>query len=167
MKRSPKLLSLFFAGAILATAVPVSSFAQGATSPSANPASLAAAKELLLATGATKKFDAVISMMNKDMEETFLKQNPGKEAEIKKVMELLPAKLSSGKQELIDQIAAHYATHMTTEELNQLVALFKSPAAVKYLDMQPEFAKESAAIGRKWGAKLGAEVDEEVRKALK
>ena len=75
----------------------------------ADPARIAAAKEVMEASGTAKQFDAVMPMMFGQLGGAFSKVAPDKGSVIKEVMDKLLPKFSARKQELIDQIAELYA----------------------------------------------------------
>jgi uncharacterized protein len=132
-----------------------------------DPARLAAARELLEVAGSAKQFDVVVPIITQQLESTFVSLKPDQADKIKEIFKAMPEKFSQRKQELLDQIAALYAEKMTAEDLNAIVAFYKSPVGAKFIQIQPELVQKSMVIGQAWGRKIGQEIDQEVRQELK
>lgn len=141
--------------------------AQKAPATAADPARLAAAKELLEVSGAAKNFDAAMPMMLAQMQQIFMKLKPGNDKEIRDVFSKIGDRFSARKQEAFDEIAVLYAEKLTTEELKQISAFFRSGVGAKFIAQQPELVQRSMVIGQRWGEKIGREIEAEVRQELK
>jgi hypothetical protein len=94
------LASMFVA--VLSVTVPAPSIAE----KEADPARLAAAKELLVVVGSARQFDVVVPLITQQLENAFVSLKPDHAAEIKDVFRAIPEKFSQRKQELLDQVAA-------------------------------------------------------------
>lgn len=68
------------------------------------------------------------------------------------------ARIDQEAPRLADSIAVVYARHFTLAELKALVTFYQSPLGRKLRELQPTLVTESAAIGQRWGARIGAEV---------
>ncbi len=158
-----RLLLAFLWVAILSVAAPVSGFAQ----KEIDPARLATAKELMEVAGSAKQFDIAVPLITQQLENAFVNLKPDHAAEIKDVFRLIPERFSQRRQELLDQIAALYAERLTAEELQGIIAFYKSPVGAKFIKLQPELVQQSMALGQAWGRKIGQEIDQQVRKELK
>jgi len=64
-------------------------------------------------------------------------------------------------------VASLYAQELSVEELGAVSAFYKSPAGAKLLAVQPQIARQSMALGQRWGAQIGREIEQEARKELK
>ena len=155
------LASMFVA--ILSVTVPAASFAEKA----ADPARLAAAKELLVVVGSAKQFDVVVPLITQQLENAFVSLKPDHATEIKDVFRAIPEKFSQRKQELLDQIAALYAEKLTADEINEIIRFYKTPIGAKFIQLQPELVQQSMQLGQAWGRKIGQEIEQDVRKQLK
>jgi uncharacterized protein len=154
--------------AMVALAVAVASAGPAlAQKAPADAARLAAAKEVMEASGTAKQFDAVMPMMFAQLGGAFSKVAPDKGSVIKEVMDKLLPKFSARKQELIDQIAELYAERFTTEELKAIVVFYKTPVGAKLVQSQAELMGQSMMLGQRWGQQIGKELEEETRKELK
>jgi len=130
-------------------------------------ARLAAAKQMMEMAGSAAQFDQVMPLMSQQMSQAFKNLAPGSATEIDDVFRQLVPRFVARKGELLDQIAALYATEMTLDELNAIVAFYKSPAGEKFASVQPKILRESMALGQRWGQRIGAEFAEEARRELK
>ena len=153
--------ALFIAVVMLAALTGVSS----AQTP--DKARIAAAKQMMTMAGSAAQFDQVMPLMSQQMSQAFKNLAPGSAAEIDDVFRQLVPKFIERKGELLDQIATLYATEMTLDELNAIVAFYKSPAGEKFASIQPKILRESMALGQRWGQRIGAEFAEEARRELK
>lgn len=155
----------FVALALLLTAA--SLLPAAAQKAPADPARLAAAKELMDASGTAKQFDAVMPMLMSQLSGSFSRLAPDKSKEIKEVFDKLMPKFTERKAELIDQIAGLYAERFTTDELKAIVTFYRSPVGAKMVQTQPELMGQSMQLGQRWGQTIGQELEAEARKELK
>ena len=135
--------------------------------PAVDAARVAAAKEMMAAAGVSKQFDTVMPLIFNQMKGLFLQQHPTQQKTLNEVFEAVLARMSARKQDLIDQIAVLYAEKLTAEELKEITRFYSSGVGAKFVLLQPELAGQSAAIGQRWGQKLGAEVEQEIRREAK
>jgi uncharacterized protein len=156
------LTAVIFLAAVLMT----SSLASAQKAP-VDPARLAVAKELLVASGSAQQFDAVMPTMLGQMAQIFGNQKPQHKGEIEKAFQLMASKFASRKQELLDLIAELYAETFSTDDLKGLLAFYKTPLGAKFVAAQPQLAQQQMVAGQRWGMKIGQEVEAEVRQELK
>ena len=155
---------ILVAGVVLAPGPAV----QAQKSPTVDPARLAGAKEMMAAAGVAKQFDAVMPLIFNQLQGIFLQQHPTQQKELTEIFQAVLARMTQRKQELIDEIAALYAQKLTTAELKEITRFDSTGVGAKFVnEVQPQITVESAAIGQRWGQKLGAEVDREVRQEAK
>jgi hypothetical protein len=130
-------------------------------------ARLAAAREMMEVAGVAKQFDELMPLLAQQLSQSFVAVAPEKADEIRQVFAQLPAKFIDRKGELIDQVAGLYAQELSVEELAAVSAFYKSPAGARLLAVQPQIARQSLALGQRWGAQIGREIELEARKELK
>lgn len=160
----------FLAGAIVAPVALISAFSAGFVMAEAQKpaeASLTAARQLIVATGASKQFEAVVPMMVKQLEPILLQMAPGKEAEIKEITGLIVQRFAERKSEMMEIIAKIYASKLSEEEMKDLSAFFSKGAGAVFISKQPEILTESMAAGQEWGQKIGVEIEQQIRDELK
>jgi hypothetical protein len=68
------------------------------------------------------------------------------------------ARIVQAVPELVDSIAVVYARSFTPKELDALTAFYASPIGRRLRAQQPALITESAAIGQRWGMRIGAEI---------
>ena len=73
------------------------------------------------------------------------------------------ARITQDAPQLVDSIALVYARNFTERELNDLVAFYHSPTGRRFRELQPALVTESAAIGQRWGMRIGAEIGASLR----
>ena len=151
------------ASAWLGAAAPVD--AQKA--PAADAARIGSAKAMMAAAGVSKQFDTIMPLIFKQVQSIFLQQHPTQQKQLSEVFDAVLARMSARKQELIDEIAVLYAQKLTSDEMNEIARFYSTGVGAKFIQIQPELAAQSAVIGQRWGQKLGAEVEQEVRREAK
>lgn len=133
---------------ILALATATAAVAQPAQPPDSVRAG--AARQLLVLMGAA---DAALSVMEAQL--------PAQQAAMPQVpAEFWTEFMSLAKRDLgqlVEAMVPMYATRFSLEELGALTAFYGSPVGQRMATLQPELAKEAAAVGQQWGARLGAE----------
>jgi hypothetical protein len=140
--------------AALALALSAAIFSAPSQAQSADPARLAAAREMMEVAGVAKQFDELMPLLAQQLSQSFMAVAPEKAEEIRQVFAQLPAKFIDRKGELIDALGA-------------VSAFYRSPAGAKLLAVQPQIARQSMALGQRWGAQIGREIEQEARKELK
>jgi hypothetical protein len=128
---------------------------------------IVAAKEMMEVTGAAKQFDQMVPLMFDQLAKAFGQMAPGKDREIREAFDKITPRFMERKYELIDQIAALYAAEMTLEDIQAVIAFFKSPVGVRFAEAQPKITRDSMVLGQRWGEKLGMELQEEARRELR
>jgi uncharacterized protein len=126
-----------------------------------------AAKAMMVHSGAVKQFDEAIPLILDQMSRSFMSVAPNKGKEIREVFDQLVPRFLQRKGELIDQIAALYAAELTLQELNAVIAFYKSPVGLKFAGLQPKIARQSMIIGQQWGQRIGAEIEQQAREELR
>ena len=154
--------ALFIALSILAVALP--GFVQ-AQAPDAGR--VAAAKQMMELAGSAAQFDQVMPLMSQQMSQAFKKVAPGKSTEIDDVFKQLVPRFIDRKAELLDQIAGLYAAELSLDELNAIIAFYRSPAGTKLSSIQGKVLSQSMMLGQRWGERIGRELGDEVRQELK
>ena len=135
----------------LATAVlllPHTGSSQG-TPP--EPARLAAAKELLDASGS-------VATMLAAMKTALPAQRIASPQIPTEFWTRFEARIAKDAPILLDSIAVVYARTFTLTELQSLVTFYRSPVGRRLRDVQPTLTTESAMIGQRWGMRIGAEI---------
>lgn len=141
----------------IAVALAVPAMAEETPVP-ADPARVAAARDLLEVTGVTKQMDGMVDAMSKGFAKgaNADKSEAGKKlaAEFDATMK----KLLGYKDEMITDFAELYAQTFTAEEMKSVADFYRSGAGAKFISMTPELMQKGAAIGMKYSEKIAAEM---------
>lgn len=73
------------------------------------------------------------------------------------------ARIVSDAPQLVDSIAVLYASRFTRPELESLIAFYRSPVGRRLRELQPTLVTEGAAMGQRWGTRIGAEIGASLR----
>ena len=65
---------------------------------------------------------------------------------------------------LVELLIPVYDSHFSKSQLEQLVAFYESPIGQHLARVQPEIAIQGMQAGQQWGAKLGAEIVQDLLK---
>jgi uncharacterized protein len=125
--------------------------AQSADTTSPNPTRLALAHQVLDASGAVA---AMLSATRATLPAQ-KQANPQVPAEFWTRFE---ARITQEAPQLGDSIAVLYARRFTQDELKGMLAFYESPIGRRLVELLPGLVQESAAIGQRWGMRIGAEV---------
>ncbi|WP_230531812.1 DUF2059 domain-containing protein [Microvirga roseola] len=116
--------------ALLLLASPV--LAQG--QPSAGH--MEVAREVALNSGMTRSFDAITEPLLAQLQQMNVTR-PEIQKDLAEVVALIRPEVEKKKQEMVDNAARAFASRMNEAELKAVAAFYKSPAGVKYVQIQP------------------------------
>ncbi len=157
---------LFVAATVALMCLPIgASWAQGnaaATTPKVKPAKAAtdpqkeaSIRELIRISDTEKLYQQSI----RQMLSMYREQMPTVPTEMWKKMETKFSNVS----EVLDALVVIYDKYYTQEDVDGLLAFYRSPIGKKYLQTLPAVQAEASAFGKEWGTRKGAEVDAEMR----
>jgi uncharacterized protein len=72
------------------------------------------------------------------------------------------AQARSRRGEFVDSVIPLYARSFDIADLRAMLELYKSPFGQRLLEVQPELVQESMVIGQRWGARIGAEIGQQL-----
>lgn len=148
---------------LLAVALPAAHSQQ----PKPSAATLATAKQLVVATGATAVFNPLIAGVVEQAKLLLLQQDPGLAKDLEPIAAQLRTELAPRFSELSDEVAGLYATNFTNDELKAILAFYDSPVGKKMLNRQPQVIDTSMRFAQDWANKLSDEVVAKMRDELK
>jgi hypothetical protein len=64
--------------------------------------------------------------------------------------------------EFVDSVIPLYARSFDMADLRAMLELYKSPFGQRLLEVQPKLVQESMVIGQRWGARIGAEIGQQL-----
>jgi len=132
-----------------------------------SPSAIAAAKELMVAKGATNMFDPLIPGMIESAKNTFLPTNPGLFKEFNEVAAKLRTDLGPRREEVVNQIARLYAQRFTEAELKEITAFYKTPTGKKFVAQEPAIIDQGLKDAEEWSRKMSEEVLTRFRAEMK
>jgi hypothetical protein len=109
---------------------------QGATAPQASPSHLAAARDVAIGSGMVRSFDVMTEPLLASLQRMNVTR-PEIKQDLDKVVEQLRPELDQQKQHMINASARIFASRMSEQELREIANFFKSPAGLKYVQLQP------------------------------
>jgi hypothetical protein len=89
----------------------------------------------------TRSFDAMSAPLLLQLQQMNVTR-PEIKADLDQVVELLRPEVEQQKQLMIDSAARTFASRMTEAELKDVANFYKSPAGMKYVQMQPAVLDE-------------------------
>lgn len=142
--------------------------ASSSTQSTIDPATFAAAKELIVITKSDQTMRQILPILTKNLTGLLTRDNPQKADLVNKLMDqyFIPTFMSH-LNEFQDQIAIVYANNLTLEDMKQLIAFYKGPTGQKYLQVMPVMAQQSMQLGMVWGQKIGREAAEQLVEQLR
>lgn len=134
---------------------------------SKDPVALAKAKELLAVSDLVAMRDQMVSLVEAQIASLVLEANPGQEEKVDRaVADLIRPTLKRRMPEYLDLAAAIYADHFTRNELDQLLAFYKSPVGQKLKREQDKLVPAISEMARNWVNRVGNDVLKDASQGL-
>jgi hypothetical protein len=132
-----------------------------------DPVALGKAKELLAVSDLASMRDPMVALVEAQIAALVLEANPGQEEEVKRaVAELVRPALQRRMPEYLDLAAGIYADHFTRNELDQLLAFYKSPLGQKLTREKAKFVPAILEMAKDWVNRVGNDVLKEASQGL-
>lgn len=138
----------------------LTAFSTAAVAQSQQPASATVklAREVVVASGATRAFDGVIPSILGQSLSVFIQQNPDLQKDLTEAMKTIAPQFEKRVEEIIDIVAAVYATRFTEAELKELLAFYRSAVGKKFVAVLPSVLEESFVKTQEWSGKISEEI---------
>jgi hypothetical protein len=149
-----RLIAIFAALAWFAAA-PV--HAQTAT-PAPAPEALAAAKELMETMRLTKQYEAILPGLLKALKPSIVQGRPEVDQAYDAIEPMLLDGFRSRLADLTDAIATIYASNFSAEDLQAMIAFYKTPVGQKMLDKLPAVTQQTLSVGSRFGQSVGQDL---------
>lgn len=131
-------------------------------------ATLAAAVELVDASGMSKMMETMLPLISGQIVDLMTKVKPELKGKYDAfIHEFLRTAMGEGRDEVLQEIALLYARKFSVDEINDVVAFYKSPTGLRMLELLPEIQADATKIGQQWGAKVAQRTLERLRDKLK
>lgn len=119
---------------------------------------LAAAREMMEATGVTKSLEGVIASMSKGMEQGAKSSGHELGKEVSAELDAMMQKFLSYKEDMLNDFAAIYAETFTAAEMKEVTAFYKSGTGAKFIAEMPSLMQKGSLIGVKYSQKVIGEM---------
>jgi uncharacterized protein len=152
-------------GALFVALIAFGTAALAQSAPTA--ANVQLAREVVLASGATRAFDGVIPSILQQSLSVFVQQNPDLQKDLTESTKAIAPAFEKRSTEIIDIIATVYATRFSQAELKELLNFYQSAVGKKFVALLPSVLEESFVKTQEWGGKLSEEVVQQLRAEMK
>lgn len=127
-----------------------------------------AARELVEMTDMPKMLIEALDLLEPTLIGDIKKKNPGaSEAAIRDVVSIVRKEFEGSANELVDAAIPIYERNFTVEELNDLLAFYRTKSGQSFLKKMPKVMAESQIIGQQWGERTMVKFIEKLVKAAK
>jgi hypothetical protein len=154
----------FFAAAFFAVS-PV--WAQTSTGSPPPPENVAAAHELIQVMRATDQFKVLLPTIIQGLRPAVVQGRPEMEKDFDTIMPIVINGAVQHLNELADKLADIYARNFSVDEIQDLIAFYRTPTGQKLLDRQSVVARESMVVGQQFGQMLVQELEEQINDELR
>jgi uncharacterized protein len=139
----------------------------GAIAQTPTSANVQIAREVVVASGATRAFDGVIPSILQQSLSVFVQQNPDLQRQLVEAIKSIGPNFEKRANEIVDIIASVYATRFSAAELKELLAFYTSNTGKKFVTQLPTVLEESFVKTQEWGGKMSEEVVQALRAEMK
>jgi hypothetical protein len=153
----PHLSALRWAACVLLAAFV--SIAAAAAEPAAtpDPERVAAAKDMMEATGVVKQMDGMVAVLGqgfrKGATDAAGASGAAKADAASQQFDRYMKRLMSYRQQMVDDFAVLYAERFTAPELKSIADFYRSPTGAKFVTAMPQLIQSGAQIGMKYSRK--------------
>ena len=131
----------------------------GARADQPEPNAIDKAKEMLTVTNELEAMDTMLGLVSQSMEGLIERANPGHEKEVREFMtKYYTPEVRKRLPEFGGLIAEVWARYFTAEELDQLIAFYRTDVGQKLIALQPKLMQVGMQLGEAWGEKVAREV---------
>jgi hypothetical protein len=140
----------------------------GARADEPSPATIAKAKELMVVGRVARNVEATLEPIEEDVETIIEAANPGNGRQINDILRkyFLP-EFRRRLPESMDAIAVIWARHFTIDEMDKLIAFYRTDLGQKLIALEPQMFQEAEIAGRAFGHSLAREIYEKIRPELR
>jgi hypothetical protein len=157
----------FRSKAAVATFAIATLFSSVAPAEAIDPEALKVARQVLDAMHASATSDQMVQQMMMSMSAGLEATNPGKGAEIQKLLsEVLLPELNKVKPEMLDASANIYAANFSADELKQMLAYYQSDIGRKVIERLPSLIQEQGRVARAMMGKMMPDIVAKLQAAI-
>jgi uncharacterized protein len=151
------------AGALL-IALSAATAAVAQTTQSAN---FSLARDVVVASGATRAFEGVIPSILQQSLSVFLQQNPDLGKDLSETVKGMAPDFEKRVSEIVDIVASVYATRFSEAELKDILNFYRSASGKKLVAQLPSVLEESFVKTQEWSAKISEQIVVRLRNDMK
>jgi uncharacterized protein len=151
------------AGALL-IALSAATTAVAQTTQSAN---FPLARDVVVASGATRAFEGVIPSILQQSLSVFLQQNPDLGKDLSETVKGMAPDFEKRVSEIVDIVASVYATRFSEAELKDILNFYRSASGKKLVAQLPSVLEESFVKTQEWSAKISEQIVVRLRNDMK
>jgi uncharacterized protein len=151
------------AGALL-IALSAATSAVAQTTQSAN---FPLARDVVVASGATRAFEGVIPSILQQSLSVFLQQNPDLGKDLNETVKGMAPDFEKRVSEIVDIVASVYATRFSEAELKDILTFYRSASGKKLVAQLPSVLEESFIKTQEWSAKISEQIVVRLRNDMK
>ena len=126
--------------------------------PVADPARIAAARDLMEVTGVARQLDGMMEAMSKGFSKGAQADTSEKGKKLAEEFDVTMKKFLSYKEDMMTDFAALYAESFTAEEMKQVADFYRSGTGAKFIQMTPALMQKGAQIGMKYSERISKEM---------
>ena len=131
------------------------------------PEHIAKARRLILATGISRSFLVMIAEFMDQIGTTVTQERPDLVKDMHVVLDSLKPEFDRQSEEMIDQSARIYATLLSENDIDTILAFYNSDAGKRYVAMQPLFLNQLLSGTQAWQQKIAINMMARVRAEMK
>lgn len=109
-------------------------------------------EEMFSVSGSTASYEPIIDQMFKMIEMQSSETDKSKIKELKEEMK------KSSIADLTKMLAPIYVKYLSIEDIDGMIAFYKTPVGKKYAVVTPKITAESVAVGQQWGMQLANKI---------
>lgn len=114
-------------------------------------------EQMFKLAGSEEAYKAVIKQMTTMYKQQYPKAEPDFWDEFEKEFS------SASMNDLTTMLTPVYKKHLSSEDLDGIIAFYQTPVGRKYAMKTPLIMQESMQVGQEWGIKLGKELDKKMK----
>lgn len=125
------------------------------------------ARDVVVASGATRAFEGVVPSILQQSLGVFVQQNPDLQQELTESIKSIAPEFEKRVSEIIDIVAQVYASRFSEGELKDILDFYRSDSGKKLVTLLPNVLEESFAKTQEWGGKVSEEIVLRLRAEMK
>lgn len=125
------------------------------------------ATQLVKLSGTDRTYDEILPSVSDSAKNAFIRANPQMQLGIIEVVDRLALTLVSRRPELDRELARIWAAGFTEDELNELIAFYKTETGKKFAALQPQMLAVGMSMAQQWGSSVNAELTRKVSDELR